>query len=202
MVGFIEVRRARENNLRDVDVALPRDALVAFTGVSGSLDHAMASASLTAKVEGVSHWAINSVESSAYQYTGDPDLYAGDPYRSSDHDPLVVGIDLDERCNGLVPTIRGTEGDDVLRGGNGPDVIMGLGGDDTIDGVNGDDVVCGGAGDDMLRGENGDDTLLGGFGDDTLYGVNGDDRLVGGPGEDQLLPGKGAGSVQQDGAES
>ena len=34
--GFIEVRRARENNLRDVDVQVPRDALVAFTGISGS----------------------------------------------------------------------------------------------------------------------------------------------------------------------
>ncbi|MET1004591.1 MAG: excinuclease ABC subunit UvrA, partial [Propionibacteriaceae bacterium] len=34
--GCIEVRGARENNLRDVDVSLPRDALVFFTGVSGS----------------------------------------------------------------------------------------------------------------------------------------------------------------------
>ncbi|MGI3781277.1 MAG: excinuclease ABC subunit A, partial [Janthinobacterium lividum] len=34
--GFIEVRGAREHNLRDVDVSLPRDAVVAFTGISGS----------------------------------------------------------------------------------------------------------------------------------------------------------------------
>jgi predicted extracellular nuclease len=46
------------------------------------------------------HWDVNSVESPACQYDGDPALYAADPYRSSDHDPLVVGIDLDERCEG------------------------------------------------------------------------------------------------------
>ena len=41
------------------------------------------------------HRDVDSVESPAHQYDGDPALYAADPYRSSDHDPLVVGIDLD-----------------------------------------------------------------------------------------------------------
>ncbi len=71
-----------------------------FDGLSGSLDHALATPELTAKVTGVAHWNVNSGESSAYQYDGDPALYAPDPYRSSDHDPLVVGIDLDGRCDG------------------------------------------------------------------------------------------------------
>ncbi|MGY1756655.1 ExeM/NucH family extracellular endonuclease [Geodermatophilus sp. SYSU D00879] len=174
-----------------------------FDDLSGSLDHALATASLTAKVTGAVHWNINSVESFAYQYSGDEALYAANPFRSSDHDPLLVGIDLDERCNGLAPTIRGTSGDDVLRGTNGVDVIMGLGGEDTISGGNGDDVICGGAGDDTLSGENGDDVLLGGFGDDTLDGGNGDDTLVGGPDADEdLTQGRGAGSTEQDGAES
>lgn len=173
-----------------------------FNAGSGSLDHAMASPSLTPKVTDLTHWNINAVESFAYQYTGDPALYDADPYRSSDHDPLVLGIDLEERCAGLLPTRRGTSGDDVLRGGNGPDVIMGLGGNDLIEALNDDDVLCGGAGDDRLVGGNGQDRLLGGFGSDVLQGGNGDDVLIGGPGSDLLDPGRGAGSVQQDGAES
>ncbi|PSL37545.1 excinuclease ABC subunit A [Labedella gwakjiensis] len=34
--GFIRVRGANENNLQNVDVDVPRDSIVAFTGVSGS----------------------------------------------------------------------------------------------------------------------------------------------------------------------
>src|ERR1700733_15259937 len=34
--GFVEVRGAREHNLKNVDLVIPRDALVVFTGLSGS----------------------------------------------------------------------------------------------------------------------------------------------------------------------
>ena len=163
-----------------------------FDGLSGSLDHAMANAPLTAKVTGLAHWSINAGESFAYQYSGDPALYAPDPYRSSDHDPLVLGIDLQERCAGLLPTITGTAGDDRLVGTSGPDVILGLGGDDVLVGGNDDDVLCGGAGNDEITGGNGRDVLLGGFGEDDLSGDNGDDRLTGGPGPDRLDGGRGA----------
>ena len=173
-----------------------------FNALSGSLDHAMATSALTAKVTGLAHWNINAVESFAYQYDGDPALYAVNPYRSSDHDPLILGIDLEERCNGLVPTIRGTNGADVLAGTDGPDVIMGLGGNDVISGGNAEDVICGGAGNDVLSGGNGADTLLGGFGNDVLSGGNGNDVLIGGPGVDVLSGGNGANQLQQEGPES
>jgi predicted extracellular nuclease len=173
-----------------------------FDAMSGSLDHALATASLTAKVTDAVHWNTNSVESFAYQYVGDEALYAADPFRSSDHDPLLVGIDLDERCNGLVPTVRGSAGADVLTGTDGNDVIMAGDGDDTVTAGNGDDVVCGGAGADTLAGENGIDVLFGGAGADRLAGGNGDDRLVGGAGTDTLDRGRGAGSAEQDGAEA
>src|SRR3954471_12620300 len=34
--GFVRVRGAREHNLKDVSLDIPRDQLVVFTGVSGS----------------------------------------------------------------------------------------------------------------------------------------------------------------------
>ena len=141
------------------------------------------------------------LEYSRYNYNATI-FYDTSPFRSSDHDPLVVGIDLQERCGGLVPTIRGTNGDDVLQGTNKRDVMMGLGGNDVIRGGNGDDLICGGAGTDVVEGGNGQDVVLGGFGDDVLHGDNGDDHLVGGPGTDVLDGGRGDNVLEQEGAES
>ena len=53
-------------------------------------------------------------------------------------------------CDGLVATIVGGGGADVLPGTSGDDVIHGLQGNDTITGGGGTDVICGGEGNDHI----------------------------------------------------
>ncbi|MFJ3029648.1 ExeM/NucH family extracellular endonuclease [Curtobacterium sp. NPDC087080] len=69
-----------------------------FSGLSGSLDHVLASPAALAAVTGVDIWNINSTESVGLEYSRHnvnvSDLYRDDVYRASDHDPILVGFDL------------------------------------------------------------------------------------------------------------
>ena len=68
-----------------------------FDGEAGTLDHGLATASLSARVLSAAHWHINADEPSVIDYNTEfkpQDLYAANPYRASDHDPVVLGIDL------------------------------------------------------------------------------------------------------------
>jgi predicted extracellular nuclease len=78
-----------------------------FNGTSGRLDHALASASLSAKVTGAVEWHINADEPSVIDYNLEfkqpaclacgPDDYTPTPYRASDHDPVLVGLSLKKK---------------------------------------------------------------------------------------------------------
>lgn len=69
-------------------------------GQAGTLDYALASESLAPQVRGVAVWHINADEPDLIDYRlrykrgARAALYAGDAFRSSDHDPVVVGLDL------------------------------------------------------------------------------------------------------------
>jgi excinuclease ABC subunit A len=49
--GFVRVRGAREHNLKNVDLEVPRDAMVVFTGVSGSGKSSLAFGTLYAEAQ-------------------------------------------------------------------------------------------------------------------------------------------------------
>ncbi|MEJ6488473.1 ExeM/NucH family extracellular endonuclease [Leucobacter sp. USCH14] len=71
----------------------------AFDGAIGSLDYIFASPEAEELVTGADIWNINSVEAVALEYSrynyNVVDLFADGPFRSSDHDPIVVGISTD-----------------------------------------------------------------------------------------------------------
>lgn len=106
-----------------------------FDGEAGYLDHALANASMAAQITTASEWHINADEPFVIDYNTEfkpQDLYTNSPYRSSDHDPVVLGLSLLKKVNGSNgrDALTATAGDDVLTGGLGADTLTGLGGAD------------------------------------------------------------------------
>lgn len=73
-----------------------------------------------------------------------------------------AGLDVIQVRGDLPSELHGGDGNDVLTGGTGKDVIFGDAGNDFIQGGVGDDVLVGGAGQDRITGDGGDDILIGG----------------------------------------
>ena len=79
-----------------------------FDGQTGYLDYALASASLVSKVEGIDIWHINADEPDLIDYDtsfkkpAQDAIYAADAYRSSDHDPVIVGLSV---CETIPPRV-------------------------------------------------------------------------------------------------
>ncbi|WP_051517466.1 ExeM/NucH family extracellular endonuclease [Deinococcus phoenicis] len=79
-----------------------------FNGQFGYLDHALSSTSLSGQVTGITEWHINADEPTFLDYNVEfkanptctsatcttPDLYTPEAFRSSDHDPVLVGLNL------------------------------------------------------------------------------------------------------------
>jgi len=72
-----------------------------FDGQWGYLDHALGNPAIVPDVTGVAEWHVNADEPSVLDYNDDfkspgqlASLYAPDEFRVSDHDPVVVGLNL------------------------------------------------------------------------------------------------------------
>lgn len=84
-----------------------------FDGQLGSLDHALAGGDILDEVAGAAVWNVNADEPSLIDYDmtfkapAQDALYAPDAYRSSDHDPVVIGLDL-EAPDTTAPTLSVT----------------------------------------------------------------------------------------------
>ena len=75
-----------------------------FGGEAGYLDHALASTSLSTQAVYAMEWHINADETTLFDYNTElktpqqvVDFYQPSPFRASDHDPVVVELDLKTR---------------------------------------------------------------------------------------------------------
>src|SRR4051812_23345137 len=76
--GFVRVRGAREHNLKSVDVDVPRDALVVFTGVSGSGKSSLAFGTLYAEAQRRYLESVAPYARRLFHQMGVPQVYAID----------------------------------------------------------------------------------------------------------------------------
>ena len=108
----------------------PADYSYVFDAFAGRLDQGLGTASIVPKITGAHSWHINADEPEVIDYNTDGksvDYYTATAYRSSDHDPLILGLNLLKKIPGTAgrDVIRGSDGDDVIEGGPGADMLTG-----------------------------------------------------------------------------
>jgi predicted extracellular nuclease len=72
-----------------------------FNGQVGALDHALGNSFLNVQITGADEWHINADEPTVLDYNTEfksanqiSSLYSSQPFRTSDHDPVLVGLNL------------------------------------------------------------------------------------------------------------
>lgn len=107
---------AKEDPIRLIEDAGYRNVLPSFTGeppssyaffspvdMSGALDHMLISSSLVPQATSALDWSINAAEAAFRDYNLDSnsngnaavrDFFESNPFRTSDHDPLLLDLDL------------------------------------------------------------------------------------------------------------
>ncbi len=107
-----------------------------FDGQTGYLDQALSSATLTPQVTGVTVWHNNADEPDLIDYdmefkSNEQDaFYAPDAYRASDHDPVVIGINVFKYdYNGFFPPINALPDVNKAKAGSVIPVKFSLNGD-------------------------------------------------------------------------
>lgn len=97
---------------------------------------------------------------------------------------LIIGNDLGN-------FIDAGEGNNVVYGGGGSDILLASSGDDLIAGGAGDDLIDAGSGNNILSGDDGNDFITSLDGDDLIDGGNGDDQIYAGDGNNIISGGAG-----------
>lgn len=90
------MRLLREQGWQDAMTVAKVDGAYSYVygGQAGRLDHALLSPALAVRLAGAAVWHSNADEPNVGHLAGNAGDRAAAPWRSSDHDPLLVGLDL------------------------------------------------------------------------------------------------------------
>ncbi len=91
---------ANNGLVNELQLFSPKDYSYVYRGNVGYLDHSQATSSLSKQVTGARPWHINADEPTYLEYTSST-YYSADPYRCSDHDPIVTGLSLGNNGTGI-----------------------------------------------------------------------------------------------------